>query len=448
MRQKKPEKDQKQFLSDIKAAIETRSGKLTWDEFATLAGVEPRTLKTYRMPTESKNYRQMPSVVRQAFEDLLSRPAKSPRNATALVPALAALVLSQAHVSLIDRQIITGLDRRRGARNGLTDNERSIMSMVSRFCLVNGFPDYGGEIHILLAQCTRPLESWLPIPEILSAGYGPTVLIHPEDGIPTPEAEELAADFSTLSAHIEEELFVKLMEALSKCIPELGDEYYARIREFIVRNPVADGNTFFQGGRGIPSVIWMSVQHEYYEPVPYALAENGKITLCAHCNNLMKQERFGLRCQSTACTTVHLPKAGKTFPVDECRRVVRGIRQYWVEPGIDEIRLFDTLRSKGLTPELYPHRDRVDLAIGHIGIDLKRYASPEVLGAKFRKSLGGLAYYESKWVVVPDWLVAATPSYLDRLVSAMGETAVRVRCLSLSDAAKLAVREGQQCVKH
>jgi hypothetical protein len=103
-----------------------------------------------------------------------------------------------------------------------------------------------------------------------------------------------------------------------------------------------------------------------------------------------------------------------------------------VEPGIDEIIQYDALVGLGLPAILYPNRDRVDIGVGKTGIDLKTYASPEILGAKFKRSLGGLAHYATKWVVVPDWQVVTTPSYLDRLRTAMERS--DVRCLSVSKA--------------
>ena len=408
-------KTQKEFLSALKKALEGKLGKLTWDDMAARAGIEPRALKTYRLPEDSANYRSMPGVAKQALESVLSQPVKTSQSALVLVPALAWLVSSQARISVIDRQMISGLDRRRGSRNGLTEEERKVMAMVSRYCLSHGLKDFGGEIHDLLHFCTQPLETWPKIPEILDAGYGSTILINPDYGIPTPEAEELAVDFSTVTAHIEEELFSKLMEAINKYSEGAGNEYYTMIREFIVRNPVVSADKLFSAGKIVPSVLWMAVQQDYYEPMPMALATQGTVTLCAHCNSLMKPAGQFMRCQSRACASTRPATAGATLPVEDCRRVLRGIRQYWVEPGIDEIRLLDLLKS---------------------------YASPEILGARFRRGLGGLAFYEHKWVVIPDWLVDSTPSYLDRLVAAMGETASRVRCLSLSTAAGKIIGNG------
>ena len=55
-----------------------------------------------------------------------------------------------------------------------------------------------------------------------------------------------------------------------------------------------------------------------------------------------------------------------------------------------------------------------------VGLDLKAYASPELVGRKLKKRPGGLAFYAHRWLVVPDWLAAATPGYMDRLRGALG----------------------------
>ena len=427
---------QKEYLVGVKRQLEARIGCLTWDEMARQASVEPRALKTYRLPEGSANYRSMPPVVRQAFENLLNQPVRDPSiDLDSLVPALAWLVMSQAHVAVIERQIISGLDRYRGAENGLTVEERRVMAMLSRQALMNGLPDVGGEIHVLLEACTRPLGQWLPVPAVLETGYGDTVLIDPDSLMPTPEAQDLAAGFWSVSAHIEESLFAKFAEALDKYSPDAAADYYTLARKFIVTHPVATNDELFAIARQLPSVLGMALQQEFYEPVPEAFATRGIIQRCGHCNSLLKNVGGAQQCQATACRLTNPTLLGLEQSPADCRRVTRGIRQYWVEPGIDEIRLYRALADAGLAVSLYPYRDRVDVAVGdEIGIDLKTYASPEILGARFRKGLGGLAHYPQKLIVIPDWLVRRVPAYLDRLTSALGDSASRVRCRSLSQA--------------
>ena len=133
-----------------------------------------------------------------------------------------------------------------------------------------------------------------------------------------------------------------------------------------------------------------------------------------------------------ACAASTNPSSSASRDINEVLRVTRGIQQYWVEPGFDELRFYDALLNHKIEAELYPGMDRVDIAVGSIGIDLKCYSSPELLGNKIRRDKGGLAFYEKKWLVVPDWLTRYTPNYLDRLRSALEDTARSVRCLTVS----------------
>jgi hypothetical protein len=58
---------QQEFLKSAKDAL-----GVTWDELAESAGVNPRALKTYRMPDTSKDHRPLPALARAAVDRLLS----------------------------------------------------------------------------------------------------------------------------------------------------------------------------------------------------------------------------------------------------------------------------------------------------------------------------------------------------------------------------------------
>ena len=440
--------NQKEYLSRVKKTLEARAGRLTWDELAAHARIEPRALKAYRMPPSSMDYRIMPQLARQSLESLIAQPLSIQTDEHTLVKALASLVISQAKVALLDRQLITGMDQRPGQRSGLSVEERKIMAMVSRFCLRSGLRDFGAEIHELLAHCKQPMKDWLPLPSLIDAGYGPTVLIDPDYDIPTPEAQELASEFSSVVAHLEERLFAALKELLAKYPTTAANDYYTVVREFVVRNPVTSMDQLFAISKQLPGALWMAIQQEFYEPVPYGLAVNDTLTLCAHCNSLMTplNKRSSLmKCQTRACNASNPAKTGLKLAIQDAKRVKRGIQQYWVEPGIDEIALFDAMRKAGLNAALYPFQDRVDIAVGDdLGIDLKAYVSPEILGTKFKKGLGGLAAYTTKWLVIPDALVAQTPNYLERLRSAMGDNHSRVRCYGLREALQNALKHKEK----
>ena len=58
--------NQKEYLNKVKSAL-----GLTWDQLAEKANINPRALKTYRMPDTSKDYRTMPPLAKDAIQRLL-----------------------------------------------------------------------------------------------------------------------------------------------------------------------------------------------------------------------------------------------------------------------------------------------------------------------------------------------------------------------------------------
>jgi hypothetical protein len=435
------EKSQKAWLAAAKRVLSARYPDLTWDGFAELVGIDPRAFKTYRMPPNSADYRKMPPLAEAAIQARLSEVGEPNDEAVRavhlasdadVIPALAALIVRQARVSLIEGRMVSGNSRIPGLPVGLTSEDRRAMALVSRVCLKNGLPDHGAEIHQLLAICTTPLGDWLSIQEVAADGLNTTCLIHAEDGIPTSEAEELSSGFTGLTANLEEQLFSKFIELIGRYPVESGHRYYTTVREFVVRHPVCTQEEIREVSNSLPSPFTVLLQQQFYESVPDAWAIGDGVPLCEHCGNAMKHGRAGLLCRTQACSASHEAAVASYGNPRTLNRVTRGVRQYWVEPGRDEVEMCDVLRAKGHTVDLYPFRDRVDLAVGGIGVDLKMYASPETLGRRFQKGIGGLSHYAQKLVVIPDWLVAETPSYLDRLRSASQRP--ELRYMTVADA--------------
>lgn len=70
------EQSQQEYLRAAKETLQQRFPGLTWDQFAEKIGVEPRAFKTYRMPDDSKDFRNMPRLARNAIEALLKKGVK------------------------------------------------------------------------------------------------------------------------------------------------------------------------------------------------------------------------------------------------------------------------------------------------------------------------------------------------------------------------------------
>lgn len=359
-----------------------------------------------------------------------------------VVPALAALVLRQAQSAIGDNRVIAGIDSFPGQPIGLKPADRHAMAMVSRVLLVAGHEDHAAEIHDLLSYCARPLGEWLPLKVVQERGLGQIRLIDADEGTPTPEAIELAQSFSSHSAGFEEHLFGVLKDTLRKSPEAMADLHYTAIREFVIRNPLTTEDVVAEFAQKkalprLPATLWTCLRYQFFEPVPLAWSEGGQVPSCGHCGNaLVRVPAATWRCRTQACSYSRPFLRGPDRPQAGLLRVVRGMRQFWIEPGVDELRLFDDLVRAGFAAELYPKQDQVDIRIGDIGIDLKAYSSPELLGVKLRKSIGGLAYHRRQFLVVPDWLTELVPNYLERLHFALEGAAPQMYLLRSSEVIK------------
>ncbi|MBL8345254.1 MAG: hypothetical protein JNN03_07420 [Rubrivivax sp.] len=449
--------DQKAFLVAAKRALGAGGSRLTWDQFAARLGVEPRAMKTYRMPAESSDFRTIPRLLVEKIEALVAdalkatatsgaesgedregtvwRPRGDPMNA--LPASLAALVMRQGRQVFMGggATMVSGVDRLWSGVAGLGDEDRRAMALVSRARLTLGLRDVGAEIHELLAHCTKPLGEWLPVPSVTDGGLATVCLIDAEDRMPTLEAEELARGFAGMTGLLEEQVFAAFQDSLSKQSAKDADDYYTQVRTFVVRNPVVTRKHLLKFLAGLPSAVWVCVEQQFYEPLPGALAAGETTTLCSHCNNVMTRSRGALHCTTAACAAEHGASRGLTLPAADLFRLNRPLRKYWLEPGIDELRLAERLAARGHTVRMYPNRDTVDLDLGEggkVGIDLKAYSSPELLGERLRRRPGGLMTYKTPWLVIPDWLARRVPNYVDRVSACLEGSPIRA--LTLADA--------------
>jgi hypothetical protein len=410
-------------------------------------------MKTYRMPTASRDYRSMPRLLVEKIDSLLASARNASTDASLLergsrtalsdrlqlLPAsLAALVTRQAKQVFMGggATMVSGVDRLWSGVSGLGDEDRRAMALVSRARLTLGLSDVGAEIHELLACCARPLGQWLPISAIKEAGLNAVCLID-ADGMPTLEAEELSAGFGGMTSLIEEQVFAAFQDSLSKHSTSDANEFYTAVRTFVVRNPVVTRKQLLKFMAELPSAVWACVEQQFYEQLPGSLVPGEMAALCAHCNNVMRPGPDGLRCTTAACAAVNGPRAGREHVASELMRLNRSLRKYWLEPGIDELRLAERLGAAGLTCRMYPNRDQVDLDLGEsseVGVDLKAYSSPELLGGRLRRRPGGLRHYRKQFLVIPDWLVRKVPNYLQRVTACLEGSPIRA--LSLSDAVR------------
>jgi hypothetical protein len=164
-----------------------------------------------------------------------------------------------------------------------------------------------------------------------------------------------------------------------------------------------------------------------------ALRRDGSFNICGNCGSLLYpyRDRVGFpdgRCRISPCLEeVPSPRASRVVEDATGWRIFKDdILAYWVGPGLAEIRLYDELRCAGVEVELYPRDDAADVGRSHeLGIDVKSYACPRLLGETLSDRLGGLATFDKRYVAIPDAIVNRRPQYLEDLRHAYrGSTSV------------------------
>ena len=290
------------------------------------------------------------------------------------------------------------------------------MARLSRLYLEEGVEDLSSGIHPLLTRCTTPLSQWAPIGITKMPGANTTVLIDPDYLVPTEECQDIVAetDGNNIEDLLERRLHREMTEAISQ--PSSNQDHcYSVLREFICRHPLATHDELrgLYSNARIPTAATKFVENSLYVRPHVALAEHSLISRCFHCQGAFSREGH---CTLRGCREDH-PKTKLTDPVplDSALIARPEILKFWVDPGRDELRLFDALRKANIEADLYPHSDQCDVAIENtVGVDVKDYRDPGFLARKLNRGLGGLAYYQRRIIAVADRR-ARRPHYIDRL---------------------------------
>ncbi|TYC58544.1 hypothetical protein FMN50_08805 [Rhodobacterales bacterium] len=311
---------------------------------------------------------------------------------------------------------------------------------LSAICLEEGLPDKGSSIHEFMEMATQPIRSWglsafnHPFP------YADMILVDGSAGVPTEECRDLAEEggFSNIAEGLH---FDRFKQAISAVPRRRQPTAYTSIREFIVRNPVVsvkDINRFVSD----PTLIGIARDIEsFFERIPVgAIRSDGTLKTCSGCGTILwpdsdlKTNPNG-RCRLSHCNEASGATAGKTISDPDLHRVVkRDILAYWVGPGLDEIRIYDSLTASGIEVSLYPSLDAADIGAKDLsfGIDAKSYSCPAMLGRKLSSGVGGLVKFTERYVSIPDAKLRFNPNYLKELRSSYSGK-VPVNFMTVSD---------------
>lgn len=308
------------------------------------------------------------------------------------------------------------------------------MCLLGRLYIEQGAEDSAACLHDVLDRCRFPLDNEEWDLDAFRSPYFPYTgarLIESDLRVPTPECHEIARgnDGKGLDDVVENQLHDELRRALESSGVETAHSYTA-VRQFIGRRSLATLEELYgySEEEELPGKLSRLLIERFYEAVPEGWLIEGRANRCAHCGTLLRPhpnvaEYPEGRCPLSACRAVNRPEVSERLSSDGAIVCRPQILSYWVNPAIDELRIYDAARAGGVPSDLYPGEDRCDVSLGDgIGVDVKSYESPVSLAMRLnKKGVGGLVDYERRILAIPDF-IASRSSYLDTLRDAL-ETA-------------------------
>lgn len=451
--------DQYSWLTRKKAEVSAALGKaVTWDEFARKVDIEPRALKNYRLPEDSTNHRTLSKTIRGLIELRVQMLTASEQDPAGLAEdtgvfenesgfdsmrelsfntdhlilfRFAGLLVRHCAIALEADTVVSGVSNFPGSKLGLLAEERRTLSDLSRLALQSGGEDIFSEIHEVIFLATKPCKEWLGFMDLQSLGLAELPLIDAQTMTPTEACSALASNCKDATTLYEEALFKEFLGILEDFPRKKSQAIYTKIREFVIRHPLVTPMDLAELSFAPKPANF--VYDHFYERYSSEHVGSQRIKVCNHCGSEVLESPYGLVCTLRACAD-SMGQSHKEIDIpDGLRRASLGIQRFWINPGFDEVRLFDSLKKSGVEQvELFPERDMTDISIGgyEIGIDLKSHGSPEVLGYSLRDSIKGLSGFKSKIICIPDRLVRKNEGYLQTVKEIAGRNDILVMSVS------------------
>jgi len=328
------------------------------------------------------------------------------------------------------------------------------MTLLGRLYLEEGQQDAGASVHQVLDLCRRPCHGWgLNILKAQNFRYRDTLLIEPDLFLPTAECEDLARRSGGLGLeHLQEErLHLALREAIAT-LPGARHRAYTEIRLYLGEHSLTTRRHLhaFCDEADLNLALTDLLSTRFYRPVPDAWLFEGAAVSCAHCGTLLRPQPDRRRypegkCPLRACHAVHPAASGTRVPAAEALVCLPALLNYWVNPAIDELKIFYEAQRQQVPAELYPRGDAVDIELwGAIGIDVKAYLNPVTLALRLNESgLDRLLEYPpaGRVLAIPD--VLASDAYLADLRGMLDPVRLPdVRVLTVGQVLQ-ALREGR-----
>ncbi|MBV0882104.1 hypothetical protein KTQ42_22770 [Noviherbaspirillum sp. L7-7A] len=320
---------------------------------------------------------------------------------------------------------------------------QTAQSLIGLFRMIEGKQEGPvANLHNIIALCKKPFSHPDWGVQAFHAGrfdYADSVLVDAEFDVPTQECQDIAKVHGGFgNDQIVQHILFERLRTISAEFGLRKHEVYTALRELPSRHKMGNEEEIsaYLSEHNLQRLIH-TIRDDFYEPVPLTWRIEGKVHQCPHCGALMKptgKEVPASKCPIVQCATLNPAQAPRIIDPKESRLLVAKpqILKYWAAPAIDEIRIFDEGVGLGIkNVVLYPLSDAADISFGNdedIGIDVKSYASPEMLARHFlTNGIGGLINYRKRIVAISDHCVDNVKGgYIARLRQRLREDSTHV----------------------
>jgi hypothetical protein len=269
---------------------------------------------------------------------------------------------------------------------------------------------------------TRRLADW-GLDALQDDQWADVVLVDPFSRKLTEDGRSLLALGSTIEDAVEKKFFGTLSQSLDRLPLDWQDQCYTALRSFVVRNPLPSQLDLDTFRRSYAHFRPDKLLQELYVSAENAIHLRMKPGQCQRCGALANLASKPAICANRACRMEGAAQAD-TMSLEDLstyRAASSWAMEFWIAPGFHEIARYDALEGRQLS--LYPARDAADISIEDVsvGIDIKTYASPYLLGRRLQRAgLGRLARYARRIIAYPDVFEQRRPAYRRILMDSAG----------------------------
>lgn len=313
--------------------------------------------------------------------------------------------------------------------------------------VAEGGDRWPSSVSALVRTASKPLDAWMGD----TAAWDPDATF---TAVPLLDGQQTTATCRELAAEIEghspEDELVETRgfgEFRTACASQRnGQAAYALWRRFVIERPVNEGlGKAMVSTPELGNIVGVEqVFQTFYEPLAAAFAgEDGLVPICKVSGTVLRRGHGGTayETESREPEAIRLARAGEHDAIawsPALRVLRRPFRSFWCLPGKAEVGLMARLADIGWSVEPWPELDSVDLAATspdgtrRVAIDVKDFASPTLLAARFEGFKGYERTHEC-YLVVPDSRLAADRTYapsFTHLRASLGKRPVELRSVS------------------